>query len=187
MTIDEADDDGPHDSLVDKFESKFVRPRSGLALIVGSRLYGKREDRRKRYANAVGVDMLAGHGVDCVLNLEEPLPEDIGQFAHIDCLSVLEHSRRPWLLAANLERLLVPGGTIYLTVPFVWRLHGYPSDYWRFTQRGVEELFPAITWKQLMYAHVKLQPKALVPSRGEAENGCPLLPRTQVCGFGVRA
>jgi hypothetical protein len=174
------------EDLAEVFEAKFVRPLPGPALVVGSHLYGKRADRRERYAKAIGVDMQEGPGVDRVLNLEDKLPKDLGPFAHIDCLSVLEHSRRPWLLAANLERLVLPEGTVFLTVPFVWRIHGYPSDFWRFTLDGVRELFPRIDWLRLMFAHVKLTPKSLVPARGSAEHGCPLLPRTQVCGFGVR-
>ena len=29
-------------------------------------------------------------------------------------------------------------------VPFAWKFHGYPSDYWRFTHEGIKQLFPNI-------------------------------------------
>ena len=167
---------------VAKFQEAHLRPQPGKTLIVGSRIYVEREDRRKRYQDAVGVDMLAGPGVDVVLNLEEPLPADFGPFAHIECMSVLEHSRRPWLLAANLERLLVPGGTIFITVPFVWRVHGYPDDYWRFTASGVRALFPRVTWLAETYAHSDMTDGQHVPCVKLKD--WPYFARTEVCMFG---
>lgn len=168
-----------------EFEAAYVRPAPGRTLIVGSRIYGGREDRRQRYAEAIGVDMLDGPGVDMVADLEEP-PAKLGRFHHIECCSVLEHSRRPWRLAGNLEKLLRHGGTIYVTAPFVWRIHAYPSDYWRFSIEGVRALFPRISWSALRFAHTKLTRKALVPAQGATDEGCPLMPRTEVLGFGVR-
>ena len=35
-----------------------------------------------------------------------------------------------------------------LSVPFAWKFHGYPSDYWRFTREGVKKLFPRIDWDE---------------------------------------
>ena len=88
--------------------------------------------------------MQEGEGVDLVLDLEESLPEGLGTFAHVECMSVLEHSKRPWLLAANPEQLMEPGATIFVSVPFIWRFHGYPSDYFRLTPEALPVLFR--TW-----------------------------------------
>ena len=167
------------------FEKACVKPVAGRALVVGSKLYpSKSVDRRKRYADAVGVDMADGDGVDIVCNLEEPLPADIGTFAHIDCLSVLEHSKRPWLLAANLERLLDDGGSIYLAVPFIWRVHGYPDDYWRFTASGIRELFPNIKWKYGAYVHKNVSTEGEILTV-EVE-GHRYYARTEVAAFGYK-
>jgi hypothetical protein len=127
--------------------------RDGRTLIVGSKIHEgtDKPDRRTLYATALGVDMEAGRGVDRVLDLEEPLPDRFGDFDHIECTSVLEHSRRPWLMAANLERALVGGGTIIVLVPWVWRIHAYPSDYWRMTPAAVESIFPSIRWESRAY------------------------------------
>ena len=179
----------PPDQL---FEQTYVRPREGRTLIVGSKIFGQREDRRLRYRDAVGVDMQAGDGVDVVVDLEDEDEisfADLGPFAHIECLSVLEHSRRPWLLAENMQRLLEPGGTIFLSVPFVWRFHGYPNDYFRFTAEGVRALFPLIRWEQLQYASDRLRPDHYLPGLEKAagNSGHPHLPRCEVMGFGARA
>jgi hypothetical protein len=125
----------------------------GRTLIVGSKIHEgtDKQDRRELYPDAIGVDMEEGLGVDRVLNLEEPLPDDFEAFAHIECTSVLEHSRRPWALAANLELSLVEGGTILVMVPWVWRVHDYPGDFFRYTQEGIESLFPSIIWERSKY------------------------------------
>lgn len=168
--------------MLPEFEA-LVTPKAGRTLIAGSHIYGEREDRRKRYADAVGVDMNAGPGVDVVADLESDFLE--GSFAHIECLSVLEHCRRPWLMAANLERMLEPGGTILIAAPFVWRVHGYPDDYWRFTVNGVKSLFNEIEWKQEGYAHRHLTAAENIPWARSADDW-PCMARTEVCLFGVK-
>lgn len=168
-------------SSLEEFERDYVRPNPGRTLIVGSQVYGDKEDRRKRYPDAVGVDMLPGPGVDIVMDLEEPL-SNTDTFDHIECMSVLEHSRRPWLLAANLERLLNPGGTIFVSVPWIWRFHGYPNDYFRFSREGLRSIFPNIKWESLMYASEKLTDGNKVSA--VKSSGHPYLSRTETVGFG---
>lgn len=170
-----------------KFEAKYRHPKAGRTLIVGSRVYATREDRRRLYEEAVGVDMLAGPGVDVVANLEDKqalllLPGR--KFDHIECISVLEHSRRPWLLAANIERLMAPGATLHLAVPFVWKTHGYPSDYWRFTAEAVRELFPSIKWDALMYASQEKLWHGDVKQPKQQIGDSVYMARCEVLGFG---
>jgi len=169
-------------SPLEQFEKQYVVPKEGRTLIVGSKVYGDKEDRRERYADAVGVDMLEGDGVDLVLDLEEPLPDDIGLFAHVECMSVLEHSRRPWLMAQNIERLLEPGGTLFVSVPFIWRIHAYPSDYFRFTPEGVKAIFPGIQWDHVMLASHALQQNT--KAHAVKVGGHPYLSRTETVAFG---
>lgn len=123
-------------------------PREGRTLVIGSHIYESSPDRRSYYDNAVGLDMLDGPGVGIVHDLEEPLPSKWGKFDHVDLCSVLEHVRKPWLLAANVEALMAPGATLLVSVPFVWRVHAYPSDFWRMTPEALDVLFPGITWKE---------------------------------------
>lgn len=171
-------------NLLEKFESRHTK-REGLTLVVGSRIYGPREDRRKRYANAVGLDMQAGDGVDYVWDLESRDVNSVGPFDHVDCISVLEHCRKPWLVANNIEEFMSQKATMMLTVPFVWWVHAYPSDYWRFTCEAIRSLFPRINWAELVYANIKLTDSGKIPSIFEAEHR--YLARSEVYGFGVRA
>lgn len=172
------------DSSLAEFERLYVQPRPGRTLIVGSKVYEGRQDRRALFADAVGVDMLPGEGVDVVANLEDPQPA-LGLFDHIECCSVLEHSQRPWALAAVLQALLVPGGTLFVAAPFVWRVHGYPQDYWRFTADGIRLLFPQVEFQALQFAGPSLWgPKDKPPIH---RRPYPFLPRCEIAGFGVKA
>lgn len=158
------------------------KPRRGKTLVVGSKVYGKCIDRRTLYKDAVGVDMLGGAGVDIVHDMEQPL--NAGPFSHIDCCSVLEHVRRPWLMAENIQRIMIPKSSILLVVPFVWRLHGYPSDYWRYTPEALPVLFPEIKWREIL-----LISNDQVLERPRAFNDCDgnrWLSRTEIAGFGIK-
>ena len=178
------------DSSLAEFERRYVRPVAGRTLIVGSKLYGDgKEDRRKRYAEAVGLDMQEGDGVDVVLNLEGKPPDDLGPFAHVECMSVLEHSRRPWLMADNIERLMAPGASLFVSVPWVWRYHAYDHDYFRFSMDGLRSIFPGIEWEHLAIVtqrRIFFENPKKYPSRN-GENGDKYLLRSETVGFGHKA
>lgn len=173
-----------------EFERAHVRPNlgSGRVLVAGSKVYKGREDRRAKYIAAgvhvVGVDALPGEGVDIIADLETADVAKLGNFVHVDCLSVLEHSRRPWMVADTIESVMELGATLFLSVPFVWREHGYPSDYFRFTIEGVRCLFPKIQWRCLTYGHTTFATN--MAGMGLRVNGHKYFPRTEVFGFGVR-
>jgi hypothetical protein len=122
-----------------------LRPK-GRALVVGSKVYHTKPDRRALYEEAFGVDMEDGPGVDLVHDLERALPRKLGPFRHLDCVSVLEHVRNPFKFCANVEKALDPGASVLISVPWVWRFHGYPNDYWRFTPSAIRVLFPSVEW-----------------------------------------
>ncbi len=127
----------------------------GPFLEVGSRDYGSTQDLRSLFPGEtyVGVDLSEGAGVDVVLDLAQPFDEidrvlEGRRFNTIFSLSVMEHCENPFLMAENMTQLLEPGGKIVLSVPFAWKFHGYPSDYWRFTREGVKKLFPKLDWDE---------------------------------------
>jgi SAM-dependent methyltransferase len=131
------------------FLTRAVPRAGGPVLEVGSRDYGNTTSFRDVFAGDeyIGIDLSAGKDVDRVLDLATGVG-DLAQehFALAICCSVLEHVRRPWDMAENLTRTLRPGGMLYIAVPWVWRYHAYPDDFFRFSWRGVAELFPRITW-----------------------------------------
>ena len=57
--------------------------------------------------------------------------------------SVFEHVQRPWIGAAEIAKTLKPGGQVFVQTHFAFPLHGYPSDYWRYTREALETIFGA--------------------------------------------
>jgi SAM-dependent methyltransferase len=55
--------------------------------------------------------------------------------------NVFEHLRKPWIAAANVLRLLKPGGLCITIAPFSQRYHAVPGDYFRYTHTGLAALF----------------------------------------------
>jgi SAM-dependent methyltransferase len=128
---------------------------AGAVLEVGSKDYGNTASFRDVYLENeyIGVDLAPGKNVDRVADLAESTGDlEDGHFGLVICCSVLEHVRRPWDMAENLMQITRPGGALYIAVPWVWRYHPYPDDYFRFSWRGIAELFPGVAWGKLAYS-----------------------------------
>lgn len=52
------------------------------------------------------------------------------------CTETLEHVAHPQEMVRECARVLRPGGTLIISVPFMYRLHSRPDDFWRFTEYG---------------------------------------------------
>jgi SAM-dependent methyltransferase len=63
-----------------------------------------------------------------------------GRFDVVLCNQVLEHVFNPDEFLAEIRRVLVPGGRVVLTVPFVWDEHEQPYDYARYSSFGLRAL-----------------------------------------------
>lgn len=134
--------------FIKKNIKKFKEPY----LEIGTR-YSLTREIRKLFPNSeyIGIDMEDGPEVDVVLDLTKDVnivDKVLNQkrFNTIFCLSVLEHCSNPFMMAQNITRLLNRNGVLYVSVPFSWEFHAYPSDYWRFTPEGIRILFPKIVF-----------------------------------------
>ena len=67
------------------------------------------------------------------------LPSDT--FDVVVMASVLEHVQQPFEAAREIGRILKPGGSALLGVPFMFPIHARPHDYFRFTEYGLRHLF----------------------------------------------
>jgi SAM-dependent methyltransferase len=126
----------------------------GPVLEIGSRDYGNTVSFRDLYRNNqyTGVDLSDGPGVDVVWDLTQGIgPLAANSYALVICCSVLEHTPTPWRLADTITSLLRPNGAAYISVPWVWRYHAYPDDYYRFSYSALRHLFPELHWEQACY------------------------------------
>jgi len=66
---------------------------------------------------------IASESVDTVLNIQ-----------------VLEHVSEPSAVLSELNRILRPGGSLFLTAPQGWHEHQQPHDYYRFTRFSLSRI-----------------------------------------------
>ena len=91
--------------------------------------------------------------VDIVCDLtapKNPLPKNY--FDLVICCSVMEHVPNPWVMAEKISELVTLGGKLYIAGPWVWKYHGYPKDYYRFTHTAIEYLYPDFTWDNFAWS-----------------------------------
>lgn len=80
----------------------------------------------------IGVDFVAGRGVDVVLSDPYILPFPSESADVILSSSCFEHSEMFWLLFLEVLRVLKPHGLFYLNAPSNGDFHRWPVDCWRF-------------------------------------------------------
>jgi SAM-dependent methyltransferase len=91
----------------------------------------------------VGVDFVAGKGVDLILEDAYTLPFDSESADIVLSSSCFEHSELFWVLFLEILRILKPSGLFYLNAPSNGDFHRYPVDCWRFYPDSGRAL---ITW-----------------------------------------
>lgn len=96
------------------------------------------EEQVDRY---VALDIEArSEDVDHIGDVEDMAVVPTASVDTVLCSEVLEHVPHPAKAAGELARVLKPGGTLIVTVPFMARLHEEPHDYFRYTRHGLRRL-----------------------------------------------
>ncbi|HEX3682987.1 MAG TPA: methyltransferase domain-containing protein [Bryobacteraceae bacterium] len=111
-----------------------VRKAGGKVLDCGSGLRANIDE------TVICVEVAALPTVD-VLAVNQRLPFQDSAFDAVLSLNVLEHVTDPFTCAAELVRVLKPGGTLYCCIPFLQPEHGYPHHYFNATRAGLRQLF----------------------------------------------
>jgi SAM-dependent methyltransferase len=91
-------------------------------------------------------DVEPGNDVDVVADAHDLSPFEDGEFDAFIAVSVWEHLRKPWIASAEVARVVKPGGILYVATHFAFPVHGYPSDYCRWTDEGLKGLFDEPEW-----------------------------------------
>lgn len=84
----------------------------------------------------LGCDLRTGPGVDQIEDAQRLSFKD-GSVGTMLLLELLEHLPRPQQAVDEAHRVLRDDGLLAVSVPFDYRLHAFPVDYWRFTASGL--------------------------------------------------
>lgn len=80
------------------------------------------------------------YGCDIICDVEKPFPIKDEEFDAAVCLNVLEHIYEFDHVVSEIARTLRPEGTLLLSTPFLFHVHGSPDDYFRYTQSALGRL-----------------------------------------------
>jgi SAM-dependent methyltransferase len=90
---------------------------------------------------------------DIFHDLEKPMLIADEAYDHVLLINVLEHMYKYRELLQESVRIMRPGGTIVIIVPFLFPIHPSPRDYWRFTNDTLQKEF-----EQLGLSDIQLTP-----------------------------
>lgn len=85
------------------------------------------------------TDLVAASGV-VQLDIEEKFPFDDQQFDQVIAFHVLEHVYGCQKSVGEMARVLKDGGELIVSMPFIYKYHPDPDDYYRFTDSALSRL-----------------------------------------------
>ncbi len=98
----------------------------------------------------VRVDINEKMESDIVADLNKPLPL-LDNFADaIFLFNVIYILENPPAVLKEINRVLKPGGKLFLTSPFIFNEAKEPHDYWRFTSEGLQKLLKESGFKEFL-------------------------------------
>ncbi|MEY2559849.1 MAG: hypothetical protein QOG51_264 [Verrucomicrobiota bacterium] len=89
----------------------------------------------------VGFDYYADANTDVVGDAHELSKFFQCEFDAVFSLAVLEHFAMPWVVAAEINKVLKVGGLTFHSTHFAFPLHERPWDFWRYTDQALRILF----------------------------------------------
>lgn len=130
-----ADSENISSHEYDDFAREIIlNQESGLILDCGS-------GKRKEYLdNVVNFEIVPYESTD-VVGIGETLPFIDNCFDAVFSLNVLEHVKNPFQCAAEISRVLKPGGKLYCVAAFLQPVHAFPDHYFNMTKGGMKLLF----------------------------------------------
>lgn len=126
---------------------------AGDVLEIGSRARSgiTRRELIAPHLRYTGLDIMPGPNVDAVGDAHQ-LSQLFApnRFVAVFSLAVFEHLAMPWKVALEINRVLAPGGLVFVNTQQTWPVHEEPWDFWRFTAHSWRCLFNSATGFEIL-------------------------------------
>ena len=120
-------------------------PQARSVLEIGTRKWGENSTHHREWFPTADVyvmsDFMDGEDVDVVSDVHDLKEFDDCSFDGVFSSSLFEHVQYPWVAAQAMLRVLKPGGWCFTGTHQTFPIHGYPSDYTRWTDNGLRAVF----------------------------------------------
>jgi SAM-dependent methyltransferase len=116
----------------------------------------------------VGFDLVPGRNVDVVgdaHDVSHQFPQE--SFDVVFSVSLFEHLAMPWKVVLEINRLLRPGGLVFVATHPALPPHELPWDFWRFNRAAFNSLFCRATGFMLLRCEEGL-PCVILPLASDA-------------------
>ena len=130
-------------NLFDEFRVEANRLQ-GKVLEIGSRQVCQGgQSKRSLFPDCsyIGFDYYGDANTDVVGDAHELSKFFGSEFDAVFSLAVLEHFAMPWVIAAEINKVLKVGGLTFHSTHFAFPLHERPWDFWRYTDQALRILF----------------------------------------------
>lgn len=87
-------------------------------------------------ADYTGIDFNPAADIQMDIS-QERYPFNNNSFDYVICNAVLEHVKDDSFVLNEIYRVLKPGGTAYISIPFMQPFHADPDDFRRYTAEGL--------------------------------------------------
>jgi SAM-dependent methyltransferase len=154
---------------LDRFIAE-MKAAGGTVLEIGARVVGPYSSLyAERFApecRFIGADIHPAPGVDLVVDAHR-LSRKVapGSLSGVFSLAVMEHIAAPWVVAAEINRVLAPGGLTLHLMPQAYPAHEMPNDFWRMSDDALKILFGPATGFEVVDAGMA-EPVQIMPPAG---------------------
>jgi SAM-dependent methyltransferase len=77
---------------------------------------------------------------DAIVDIEYAFPLQSDTYDHAICMNVLEHVFEFENVISETARVIKKGGTIVIATPMLYKIHGSPDDYLRYTESALRRV-----------------------------------------------
>jgi Methyltransferase domain len=147
-----------------QFRDRVAMAPGACLLDVGGRDRSEVGDRKEfPGARVTVIDVLPGQRVDIVGDahgMSDLFPADHFDFVH--SRSVFEHLLMPWKVVLEINKVLKPGGLVFISTHQTIGLHDQPWDFLRFSKDAWPGFFNPATGFEILAAYEEL-PQFIIP------------------------
>jgi SAM-dependent methyltransferase len=177
--IKKKTDSDPFYQVFNRFTSSVNAMPDAALLEIGSRnVTGTvMRDHFQSSVDYTGLDIHEGENVDVVADVHElssHLPGD--RYDAVFTISVFEHLAMPWQAVIEINRVMKPGGLLFIATHPVIPPHELPWDFWRYSNETFKVLLNQRTGFEILESEEGAPARILSLSRDRTTSHVHLVP-----------